>query len=289
MYVVAIIAAFIAAISPFGGMIFTLAYGGKYREHISRFLFAMLFASALMLIIGIVEIVTFSDIILGIAIAVFIYFYVFRKTGNYQIAFLSAYIFNVFYAALRQMLLGAQIAENVNRAAAVYRQILESSFQNNPQQTEIAQQFVELSQQIFTRYYIGIWAVTIALGLYLGTLLVSRSNEFKWQHKSIRMPFETIYFLLAALILFLIPNSRELGINALAILAPLFLIQGISILDFFWGNFFKKSKILLFLLIISMVFNYFILSLIALIGLLDVWFDFRKINNMEDIDESHTS
>ena len=61
------------------------------------------------------------------------------------------------------------------------------------------------------------------------------------------------------------------------------LIQGISILEFYWGDFFKKSKFLLFLLIFSMVFNYFILILVALIGLTDIWFNFRKIY-MEEID-----
>jgi uncharacterized protein YybS (DUF2232 family) len=69
-------------------------------------------------------------------------------------------------------------------------------------------------------------------------------------------------------------------------IAPLFLIQGISNLDFYWGDFFKRSKILLFLLVVSMVFNYFILILVALIGLTDIWFNFRKID-MEEIDGSN--
>jgi uncharacterized protein YybS (DUF2232 family) len=102
------------------------------------------------------------------------------------------------------------------------------------------------------------------------------------------MPYFFIYLLILAMIIFILPNWKTTGINAMVILAPIFLIQGISILDFFWGEFFRRSKLLLFLLIISMVVNIPILILVGLIGLLDIWFDFRKIRIMEDINENHS-
>lgn len=285
LYVVAVLAAFITSLSPFGGMIFTLAYGGKYRENMGKF-FLIFFAVGLGLLGGgILDIISFCDLIFGIGIAVFAYFIILRKTENYFFAIISAYGFNLVLAVLKQLLGGKLIRENVSFVIDNYRQLVATSMQNNPEQLNFALQLLETTREIFTTYYISVWSLSIISGLYLGTLIVSKNSILKWQHRLIRLPYESVYFLLVALLLFLIPSGRVLGINALLILAPLFLIEGISVLDFYLGDFLKKTKILLFLLIVSMVFNYFILSLIALLGLLDIWFDFRKIENMEDIDE----
>ncbi|MCF7792601.1 MAG: YybS family protein [Candidatus Cloacimonetes bacterium] len=289
MYVVAVLAAFITSLSPLGGMIFTLAYGGKYRENITRFLTVFLATGILLFITKIVDVVTFTDIFLGVGIAAAIYFFVLRKTGNYLFSILAAYGFDAIIAIIKKIAFGSIILDNINIALNTYQKLMESSFQNNPEQMDLGLQLMETTRQIFEQYYVGIWMLSIIVGLYLGTLIISKNSEIKWQHRFIQLQYESIYFVIAALILFVIPKWRILGMNALLILAPLFLIEGISILDFYWGDFFKKTKFLLFLLIISMVFNYFILSLIALIGLLDIWFDFRKIRNTEDIDETNSS
>jgi len=42
-------------------------------------------------------------------------------------------------------------------------------------------------------------------------------------------------------------------------------------------------------LIFSMALNIPILILVALVGMLDIWFDFRKIRVMEENDENHSS
>ena len=60
-------------------------------------------------------------------------------------------------------------------------------------------------------------------------------------------------------------------------------------MDFYWGKFFKKSKFLLVLLIISIIINIPIIILIVLMGVADIWFNFRKIHIMEEIDENHLS
>jgi len=285
LYVVAVLAAFITSLSPFGGMIFTLAYGGKYRENIKKFILTFI-AVGLGLYFGrIIDTITFVDVVFGIGVTVFAYFIILRKTGNYLYAMLSAYGFNLVLAVIKQLLYGDLIRENVSIVVDNYRKVMDASLQNNPEQLNLVLQLIETTQDLFTKYYVSIWAMSIISGLYLGTLIASKNSPHKLKHRFIRLRYESIYLLLAALIIVLIPSWQILGINALLILAPLFLIEGISILDFFLGDFFKKTKILLFLLIVSMVFNYFILSLIALLGLLDIWFYFRKIENMEDIDE----
>lgn len=232
MYVVAVLAAFITSLSPLGGMIFTLAYGGKYRENITKFLLVFSAAGILLFASKILDVVTFSDIFLGVGVAAAIYFFILRKTGNYLFSILAAYCFDAIVAVFKELVFGSIILKNMNIALDTYKQLLEASFQNNPEQMDMGIQLLETTEQIFERYYVGIWMLSIIAGLYLGTLIISKNSEIKWPHRFIRLPYESIYFFIAALILFLIPSMQILGINALLILTPLFLIEGISILDF---------------------------------------------------------
>ena len=283
-----ILAAIIAAFSPFWGLIFILSFCGKYLSRKNIFLAVFAIAAIALLAAGIIDLASFADIICGVGLAVFLYCFVFLKTASYLSALLAGYGMNIVYAVLRSFLLRDIMKTNLAQVIESYRQFLDSTLQNKPENLEMMLAILNSMEEIFSKYFIGIWIVSITFGLYFGTLLFSQKTGFKWQHNKIGMPFFFIYLLIIALLLFILPGMRTAGINALATLTPIFLIQGISILDFFWGDFFRKSRFLLYLLIVSMVFNYFILILVALVGLLDIWFDFRKIRTMEEIHESHS-
>jgi len=289
VYLLAALAAIIATISPFWGLIFIISFCGKYLN--KRNLLFVVFGSTavIMFATNIIEITTFADILVGVGLTVFLYFLVFTKTMSYLHSILTAFIINIIYATIRYFLLGDILKANLAQVIEGYKQFLNSSMQENPENLEMALAIMNSTEEIFSNYYVGIWIVSMTFAAYFGSMLLSRKMMIKWQHRKISMPFFFIYLLIIALVLFILPDMKITGINALAILTPIFLIQGISILDFYWGEFFKKSKFLLFLLIFSMVFNYFILILVTLMGLLDIWFDFRKIRIMEDIDESHSS
>jgi predicted membrane protein DUF2232 len=289
VYILAALAAFIASISPFWGLIFIISFCGKYLNKRNLFLAIYGIFAVVLFAIKVIEITTFADIVVGVGLATFLYFLVFSRTLNYLYAILAAFVTNVIYAVIRHFLLGTVLQANIAKLIEGYKQYINTSMQNNPDNLEMALAILNSTEEIFSKFYIGIWIVSITFAIYFGTILLSRKMTIKWQHRKISMPFFFIYLLIVALVLFILPNMKSTGINALAVLAPRFLIQGISILDFFWGDFFKKSKFLLFLLIISMVFNYFILILVALMGLLDIWFDFRKIRTMEEIHENHSS
>ena len=289
MYLVAALAAFIATISPFWGLIFIISFCGKYLNKRNLFLVVFGITAVIMFAAKMINITTFADLVFGVGLTAFVYFIVFTKTMSYLRSILASYLISISYAIIRHFLLGSILKANIAEAIEGYKQFLNSSMQDNPENLEMALAIMNSTKEIFSNYYVGLWIVSMTFAVYFGSMLLSRKMMIKWQHKRNRMPFIFIYMLITALVLFILPDMKITGINALAILAPIFLIQGISILDFFWGEYFKKSKFLLFLLIFSMVFNYFILTLVALIGLLDIWFDFRKISIMEEIDESHSS
>ena len=287
MLITAILAAIIATISPFWGLIFILASGGKYLSR--KYLFFAVYSGIVVIlsVASVIDIITFSDLILGVGATSILFFWSLFKTFNFTRSMITAFFFSIVYSILRQLIFGKAFIENVNKAIEQYKELITSVFQNSEEQMNLALEITESFTKIFTTYYAGIWVLTVVLALYFGSLLFSKKNTLKWKHRIIRIPFFLIYFLIVGLVLFLMPGTKIIGINSLLMLSPLFLIQGISILDFYWGNFFKKSKFLLFLLIFSMVINYFILVLVAFMGLLDIWFNFRKISIMEGMNESN--
>lgn len=288
MYIAAALAAIIASISPFWGLIFIISFCGKYLEKRNLFLAFFWIATIILLATKAIEIITFFDVIIGVGLSTFIYFLTFQKSGDYVKSFLSAFAVITGFSIARQLFLGNVLVENINFLIENYKQFINTAMQNNPENLELSLAVLDSTKDVFLKYYTSIWITSLTFGLYFGTLLFSRRMPVKWQHKKISMPYFFIYLLILAMIIFILPNWKTTGINAMVILAPIFLIQGISILDFFWGEFFRRSKLLLFLLIISMVVNIPILILVGLIGLLDIWFDFRKIRIMEDINENHS-
>ena len=253
------------------------------------FLLIFVLTAAGLLVANTIDIITFFDVTIGIAVSIYFYFAFLQKYDSYVNAILAATAVNCFYAIIRQLIWGKQMMENFLLAMQSAETYLQSLLVENQEMSSFMLESLNATKTALTKYYIGIWMVSIILGLYLGSLLLSRRQQNKWHHQRIGVPFYLIYLLIASLFLFTLPQLRIYGTNALMILAPLFIIQGVSILDFFWRSFFIKSRFLLFLLIFSMAFNIPILILVALIGVLDIWFDFRKIRVMEEIDESHSN
>jgi len=279
----AVISVVIATLSPFWGLIFIIAFSGKYQEKRNLFYSVYFGFVVVLFLFKVIDIISFIDLSIGVGLTSALYLWSLRRTLNFINAMISVFFLNIIYAILRLIILGRYHTEIIIEVIDKYKELVMQSFQNNDEQLTFALKFTDTFQELFTKYYAGIWVFTIVFAIYIGSLFLSKKGNLKWEHRKIRMPFYLIYILIAALAGFLLPTINASGINALIMIAPLFLIQGISILDFYWGDFLKKSKFLLYLLIFSMVFNYFILILVALIGLADIWFNFRKIE-MEEID-----
>lgn len=286
MIFLAVISVVIATLSPFWGLIFIIAFSGKYQKKRNLFYSVYFGFVVFLFLFRVIDIISFMDLLIGVGLTSALYLWSLQRTLNFINALISAFFLNIIYAILRLVIFGKHYAEIIAGVIENYKELVTQSFQNNNEQLTLALKFTETFQELFTKYYVGIWVFTIVFAIYIGSLFLSKKGILKWEHRKIRMPFYLIYILITALAGFLLPTTHTYGINALIMIAPLFLIQGISILDSYWGDFFKKSKFLLFLLIFSMVFNYFILILVALIGLTDIWFNFRKID-MEEIDGNY--
>ncbi len=95
-----------------------------------------------------------------------------------------------------------------------------------------------------------------------------------------KMPDWIVWLVIASGILLVVPEElvRVIGLNALIVLLFLYLLQGLSIVQFFFRtkNIPRTLRALFYALII--LYQY-LLVLISAIGLFDIWVDFRKINS----------
>jgi len=93
-----------------------------------------------------------------------------------------------------------------------------------------------------------------------------------------KLPDWVVWFVIAAGALMIVPEdiAKIIGLNALIVLLFLYLLQGLSIVQFF----FRKKNIPKYLrgLFYALIVLYqYLLVFIAAIGLFDIWVDFRKM------------
>ncbi|MCK4312952.1 MAG: DUF2232 domain-containing protein [Candidatus Cloacimonetes bacterium] len=290
MISIAVLSALIALFSPFWGLIFIINFGYKYQNR--KNVFYCVFAGAIifLMIIGkFFDIVTLFDILIGVGISSAYYFRNIQKKYDYQKTILIISFVNIGYAIVRHLVFGKILLRNLNEVFQQYAELIKSNFQENSEQFFLALEITEKAKLLMINYYPAIWAITIIFAIYLTSIFFSKKAVKKWEHKKVRLPFFLVYILIAILIFVISPNTRNIGMNGLLMLTPLFLIQGISLLDFYTGNFFKKHRFFLIFFILSVVLNYYLIILLAFTGLLDTWFNFRKIEISEDLNESNLS
>jgi len=276
----------IATVSPFWGVIFIIAFSGRYQKNRNIFNLVFLGSVVLLFLLRVIDIISVMELLIGVGLTSSVFLWSLNRTLNFVNALVTVFLLNIIYAIAKVIVFGKQYTEIILNVISTYREYLTTSLQSNNEQLNMALEITDKFQELFIKLYPGIWVFSIVIALYIGAVLLSKKGILHWEHSKIRLPYYLIYFLIAALIGIVVKQTQIFGINALIMIAPLFLIQGISVIDFRWGDFFRRSKFLLFLLIISMVFNYFILIFVGLIGLADIWFNFRKID-MEEIDESN--
>lgn len=275
----AVISAILSIISPFWGLIFIISLGDKYSE-VNRARLALIsFAavSILFFITRLIDIMTLSDVLLGVALPAVTFFVLLYSRKSYLKSILSGLLVNAGYSILRYFIFGERFLQNIREVSTEYLEILGSGLLESEEQLLFFQEMFTKVEMIVQNYYIGIWIFSMTLAIYFGALLLSKKTLTKWSHDKVRIDFLWIYVLIIALVLFILQQTRVISINLLLAIVPFFLIEGFSIIDFYWGEYLKRSRFLLFILVLAIVINPYILGLIILMGLTDLWFNYRKI------------
>ncbi len=287
------LAALVAAVSPFLGLIFLIGIGGRYvvKSYRQIYVYLALFsATAIGTSYFLAEdsrmvVASTLDSVVGVGIGSLILFLTLLKFKKFEYAILSFGLFSLLYSVFRQFFLMDLLLNSMSESAATVRSYVVNSGISESDFDLMIGSIIES----YRSFNPAIWTCSAIMGAYLGAVALSKSKIIFWNHKLIKMPYESIYLLLITLIAFLFLPDKTYPMNLLLILAPVYLIQGISVLDFYWGRFLAKTVVLRFILIIALMLNPYMLIVITFTGLFDVWFNFRKIYTKEDLDENHLS
>lgn len=256
--------------------------GGKHINRPNGIRYYIIFTGAALVFLitslNTIRLMNSLDIILGVGLSTALCFYLLRHKYTYINSLIIVTIYNSIYAYARFLIFENTIVNLLSESMEEMKEMWQTLLADRP---ELLQSFFEISEksrEIMFEYNIAIWVVTIGLALYIGLLIFSRRVDVKWDHKRTRIPFYFVYILIIGLALTLIPQTSTAGANILVILCLLYLIQGIAMLDYFLGSFFRKHKLLMIVFVIIILINIYLLGLIILFGIVDNWLDFRKIS-----------
>lgn len=224
-----------------------------------------------------------ADAMVAVGLGMFLFVLILRQRQDFSKALSLLLVFQVAYGIFRSWMFAPTLSAVSQQLVPVYNNYLQRFPELNikPEMTTWIQNFI-------LTYQAAIWGSMQVAGAFFGSLLFQRVSRLRRPLRSIRFPYGMVFVMLAALALSLYPLTRVWGINLLVCLGMIYLIQGAAVLSHFWGDFFAKARLMRTLLICAIILNYPVLVLISFVGILDVWFDFRKLNKMEEKHESNS-
>ena len=290
MIVISFITVLLSIVSPALGLIYFISSGGKIfienpkiRKYVFPQILILIFSAIYFKVISLPEGI---DVVLTYSISLPIFFYFLIKKMDYGKSLEIFGGLTTIFISLKFFLLKNYIIQNWETSMANISELMEK-MNITAEQKEISQQLIVSSKYVFIHYTVAITTVSLILALYIGSLVLNKKIIIKWNYSKHSFSFEIVYLLIIAILGSLFSISHYIGINLLIILGSFFLIQGLAILNYYWGGFMRRSKVFTFFFIITLILNPYVLLLIALVGLMDMWFDIRKIREVEESNEDN--
>ena len=278
IFLLAIAFVLIGYLNPFLAIVYGVGMTGDrlLKSGKMHYFFLTALASVCLLrIVGYLNNVDFFELVL-LVLMVFVYFYLLLGKGSYDIA-----------------LLGAGVACFVGEALIFayfhpyYQAVIQRSFSLAGDWVVGAnqQEYLEVAQSMYSRNYPSLYAVLGLCSFYLGSILLGRKAEIpEFEFRKMVLPYWVDICLLGGLVFFVFRNSLPwpLGSNLLIFFAVAYMLVGMGVVFTIWQKWFERSKILYFLFIVLLVINKYLLFVLSFLGLLERWFDFRKLNRRKD-------
>ncbi len=268
-------------LSPFTGYLFVVSINGAllYQSGIkkSAYFYILFFVGVIALFSAdMITIMEVGDIIIGVMVASLLFIELLKKKHDYTYALFVTSLLQLFYAVVRHLSFGNIYSQRLDTFVAGYKEFLvEAGGLGESVQQDL---IIETVVRIMNDYQPAIWSLTMLLAIYLSALFISKRILPVWKHERIQFPFGLSYVLIVALLLAVLPATRLIGFNGVLMLLTLFLIQGLSILDYMAKKHFKNSRFVMIATVVLLVVNVFFALIVAAVGLFDYWLDIRKLN-----------
>ena len=292
-YIIALIGFFIALISPGLGGLFLITALGKYflenQQRTNHFFVGWLVLCGGLYLLNQLDKIQALNVMIGTGLSCFLLFVMIKKEYGLNLIFMILLLLNSAYIALRQLLFYNEINTQYNEAVDEAVKLVSTRFQENSEQYQVFIEITDLMRNFYLQYSPGVWIATIMLCLTIGYFSFARKREELHSLSEYQTDVFVVYSLVIALIVALFTDYKLYAVNYLIALSPLFLMQGIGVVNNKIGKWFLNSKILIAVAILSMIINPYIVLFISALGLFDCWFDFRNLNKPEDLNENHSN
>lgn len=264
-------------------MVFSIAYSGKiWHQPLRQQIIAFISFSLVIILAAFFEHdpavwLNACDALVGVGLGLVLFVLILNQRYDMNIAITLLLVFEIGYSFFRSWIFAPTLTSLSQQMIPVYETYLKRIPSLN-----VNADAIKWVQEMMWKYQSAIWGVIQEAGIFFGFMLFNKISLFKHPLRLVKMPYLVVFLMIAASGLTLYPKTRLVGTNLLICMSIIYLIQGTAVLSFVWGNFFSKARLLRTFLIVAIILNYPVLILIALIGLLDVWFDYRKLTLMEE-------
>jgi uncharacterized protein YybS (DUF2232 family) len=168
------------------------------------------------------------------------------------------------------------IASSIN----VYQQSAELSSDTAFQLERAIEQIRLLIPVIFPALLLITVITTVWINIIMGIWLLKKQNSqdlCQWSYNQWRLPDQLVWAIIASGIGLLLPAQliSRISLNLILVIGTLYFFQGMAILSYLLGKWGvpKPFRYFIYVLVCIQAYGLFFL---AIAGLLDVWFDFRK-------------
>ncbi len=278
IFLLAAVFALIGFLNPFLAVVYGVGIVGDRllkSGKLNIFFLAAFVCFGLIAVLGKLNRVDFFELSL-LLLAVFVYFHLLLAKGSYDLAILGAGVF--FFAG--EYIIFASFN-------ALFIQVIEKAFSAAGQMFAGSDnlQYLDLAKKIYLNNYPSLYGVLGLVSLYGSSILLGRKHEIpKFEFRNFDLPGWIDFWLIGGLLLSFFGKSLplSLGSNLLFFLVALYVFVGMGVVFTVWKKWFEKSKILYVLFFLVVVLNNLLLFVLSFLGLLDRWFDFRKLNRRKN-------
>lgn len=280
-------------ISPAAGVLFLIPASGKALvndKKFNQYFFAVwVIISIVFYVIGFVNNIQMINLIFSAGLSVYLLFHFIKKEYDIDFIFMSLLFLNTVYMFIRQLIFAKQIISEYTIAMEDSIMLVSNRFQENSEQYQIFMEMIEISKEFYLKYSPGIWVATMMICLMTGYSFLSKREKNCISLKDYRNHLYIIYTLIVALIFAILTSYKVVSLNYIFALIPLFLFQGLAVINKRIGHWFYKSRALLVIAVLSIILNPYIVLFISVIGLFDNWFDFRSLSQSEETNENNSN
>lgn len=226
-----------------------------------------------------------SLLTIGLSFALILYILEMRQ--DTELAITMTALISVLSAGFKYLFTHQEFINGLDLSVKQSMNLLASKYPAGSKEYEMFSEIMVFTKEVYLSYNYSISVFLMIVAAWIGIILYNRQKRemYHWYYYQTYNFF--VYVLIAGMALSLYEPLRVVGLNVLIGCSALFLIQGLTVFWYLFKDWFNQSKILIAVAVLSLLLNPYLLVFTALFGLLDMWYDFRKLNTQEETHEDN--